>query len=58
MRSAKGAAARRQTTEELYRSSGGELNTVPVLRVFLEKMEVVRYTKIALPLSRISMRLG
>ncbi len=33
---AKGMAASRQTTQELSRSSGGELDTVPVLREFLE----------------------
>ncbi len=33
--SAKGADARRQTTNELAGSSGGTLDTAPVLRVFL-----------------------
>jgi hypothetical protein len=36
LRSAKGAAARRQSVEELASSSGGALDTVPVLREFLE----------------------
>jgi len=37
LKSAKGADARRQTTEELARSSGGALDVATVLRVFLRR---------------------
>jgi hypothetical protein len=40
LRSAKGADARRQTTEELAGSSGGTLDTAAVLREFLEGVQV------------------
>jgi tetratricopeptide (TPR) repeat protein len=39
--SAKGTAARRQTGEELARSSGGALDAVPVLREFLRRPSAV-----------------
>jgi hypothetical protein len=40
--SAKGADACRQSAKKLARPLGGKLDTVPVLRVFLESTEVRR----------------
>jgi hypothetical protein len=42
LESAKGADARRQTVKELAEYLGGALDTVPVLREFLERAQIVK----------------